>query len=182
MNLGALPQDFHPSAWAAVQDSQGPLAPCCPTPSTGDFLLFSLAIYILIPPALAPNPFVLPPLPPPVPGPTSNSSPLSQLWHTRVCTLPPTRKVAKTRRMRGAANRKLKPTPLGSVTDASRERGHWLPPTPVHTHARTSLARELAPGLSLPGRGAGQRQPPAWEGGLRKLLPIHSSSLGPCWA
>lgn len=46
------------------------------------------------------------------PRPTSYSSPLSQLRHTSVCTLPPTRKVAKMRRMRGAAKRKLKATPL----------------------------------------------------------------------
>lgn len=46
------------------------------------------------------------------PRPTSYSSPLSQLRHTSVCTLPPTRKVANTRRMSGAAKRKLKATPL----------------------------------------------------------------------
>lgn len=55
-------------------------------------------------------------LPPPLSWnrcrPTSYSSPLSQLRHTSVCTLPPTRKVAKTRRMRGAAKRQLKATPL----------------------------------------------------------------------
>lgn len=55
-------------------------------------------------------------LPPPLSWnrcrPTSYSSPLSQLRHTSVCTLPPTRKVAKTRRMRGTAKRKLKATPL----------------------------------------------------------------------
>lgn len=103
-----------------------------PPPSTGRFLSLSLAMSVsLLPslsssysrPPLSPNPPVCPYCPPPPSpggpvsrdGPTSKSSPLSQLWHTSVCTLPPTRKVANTRRMRGAAKRKLRPTPLWKV-------------------------------------------------------------------
>lgn len=79
-----------------------------------------LPLSLLPPTTTFPQPSCLPILPPPPSpggpvsrdGPTSKSSPLSQLWHTSVCTLPPTRKVANTRRMRGAAKRKLRPTPL----------------------------------------------------------------------
>lgn len=62
--------------------------------------------------------------------PTLWSSPLSQLRHTSVCTLPPTRKVEKTRMMRGAAKRKLRHAPLGK-TEGRHEEGEILCP---HSH------------------------------------------------
>lgn len=78
------------------------------------------------------------------PRPTSYSSPLSQLRHTSVCTLPPTRKVAKTRRMRGAAKRKLKATPL-QVRDMAE--GTWkltaLDQACPHPHPGTCTGHRL---------------------------------------
>jgi hypothetical protein len=72
--------------------------------------IFHLLLWLPLPP----DSVSWPKLPPSWnrPRPTSYSSPLSQLRHTSVCTLPPTRKVTKTRRMRGTAKRKLKATPL----------------------------------------------------------------------
>lgn len=99
------------------------------------------------------------------PRPTSYSSPLSQLRHTSVCTLPPTRKVAKTRRMRGAAKRKLKATPL-EVRDIVE--GMWKltalnHPCP-HSHPGASINHEAC----LLGKGE-----PSTPGNSLASSPIH---------
>lgn len=54
--------------------------------------------------------------------------------------MPPTRKVRKTRRMRGAAKRKLKPTPLGRAKGRLRGAG-WLPRPALcpQPHPRASM-------------------------------------------